>query len=530
MQKFFNVAADCRPDMHYMVKIDRQLRCIKKKVDRGEYFIMNRARQYGKTTTLKALKEYLKDEYIVISLDFQMLSNKDFLDESNFTKSFVREMLLAVSGIEGLRASAVEKLAAFAGKDNNAANLSGLFCCLSYMCETSDKPVVLLIDEVDSATNNQVFLDFLAQLRGYYIQREVRSTFYSVILAGVYDVKNLKRKIRPEEERRTNSPWNIATKFNVDMSFSMPEICDMLQEYESDHHTGMDVKAMAEWICDYTSGYPFLVSALCKIMDEEISGTEGFADDSEVWTKKGFLEAVKILLSEKNTLFDSMVNKLEEYQELRDMIYQILFQGNTITYNPDNYSMDIGVMFGFIKVVDGIAVVSNRIFEMRFYNYFLSLAEMQNTDIYKRALQDKYCFVENGTLNMERILERFVICFSELYGNRDEKFLEDDGRRFFLLFLRPIINGIGNYYIEAQTRDSRRTDVIIDYLGKQYIVELKIWHGEEYNRRGEEQLGGYLDVYHLKKGYMLSFNFNQNKKAGVKKVFCGDKTVIEAVV
>ena len=290
MQKFFNVAADCRPDIHYMVNIERQLRCIKTKVDRGEYFIMNRARQYGKTTTLKALRRYLKDEYIVISLDFQMLSNKDFLDESNFTKSFVREMLLAVSGIEGLRASAVEKLAAFAGKDNNAANLSGLFCCLSYMCETSDKPVVLLIDEVDSATNNQVFLDFLAQLRGYYIQREVRSTFYSVILAGVYDVKNLKRKIRPEEERRTNSPWNIATKFNVDMSFSMPEICDMLQEYESDHHTGMDVKAMAEWICDYTSGYPFLVSALCKIMDEEISGTEGFADGSEAWTRKGLLQ------------------------------------------------------------------------------------------------------------------------------------------------------------------------------------------------------------------------------------------------
>ena len=69
--------------------------------------------------------------------------------------------------------------------------------------------------------------------------------------------------------------------------------------------------------------------------------------------------------------------------------YQILFQENTITYNPDNYSMDIGVMFGFIKAVDGIAVVSNRIFEMRFYNYFLSLAEMQNTDIYKRALRDK---------------------------------------------------------------------------------------------------------------------------------------------
>ena len=28
--------------------------------------------------------------------------------------------------------------------------------------------------------------------------------------AKVYDVKNLKRKIRPESENKVNSPWNIA--------------------------------------------------------------------------------------------------------------------------------------------------------------------------------------------------------------------------------------------------------------------------------------------------------------------------------
>ena len=131
---------------------------------------------------------------------------------------------------------------------------------------------------------------------------------------------------------------------------------------------------------------------------------------------------------------------------------------------------------------------------------------------------------------MTLILERFIQSFSDIYGNQDEKFLEEDGRRYFLLFLRPIINGTGNYYIEAQTRDSRRTDVVVDYLGKQYIIELKIWHGEEYNRRGVEQLGEYLDAYHLKKGYMLSFNFNKNKEVGVKKVVAGDKVIVEAVV
>lgn len=52
-----------------------------------------------------------------------------------------------------------------------------------------------MIDEADSATNNQVFLDFLALLRGYYIRREKMATFQSVILAGVYDIKNIKRKI-----------------------------------------------------------------------------------------------------------------------------------------------------------------------------------------------------------------------------------------------------------------------------------------------------------------------------------------------
>ena len=92
------------------------------------------------------------------------------------------------------------------------------------------------------------------------------------------------------------------------------------------------------------------------------------------------------------------------------------------------------------------------------------------------------------------------------------------------------LNGSGNYYLEAQTRDERRTDVIVDYLGEQFIVELKIWHGDEYNERGEQQLVDYLNYYHKNKGYMLSFNFNQKKEVGVKTITVGDKTVVEAVV
>lgn len=70
----------------------------------------------------------------------------------------------------------------------------------------------------------------------------------------------------------------------------------------------------------------------------------------------------------------------------------------------------------------------------------------------------------------------------------------------------------------------------MDYCGEQYVIEMKIWHGSEYHRRGEKQLVEYLDAYRQKKGYMLSFNFNKNKRTGVWERVIGDKTLAEAVV
>ncbi len=72
--------------------------------------------------------------------------------------------------------------------------------------------------------------------------------------------------------------------------------------------------------------------------------------------------------------------------------------------------------------------------------------------------------------------------------------------------------------------------MIVDYLGKRYVVELKVWRGDEYNRRGEKQLAEYLDYYHLDKGYLLSFNFNRKKETGVKEILVGEKVIVEAVV
>ena len=73
-------------------------------------------------------------------------------------------------------------------------------------------------------------------------------------------------------------------------------------------------------------------------------------------------------------------------------------------------------------------------------------------------------------------------------------------------------------------------DLVIYYHGEQHIIELKLWRGNSYNERGEKQISDYLDYFGLKKGYMLSFNFNKKKDIGVKEIKVGDKTLIEAVV
>ncbi len=75
IMRYFNTEGVCKPREHYMVRLDGRLEKIKRLyVDRGKYFVINRGRQYGKTTTLRALEEYLKEDYIVVSMDFQGIS------------------------------------------------------------------------------------------------------------------------------------------------------------------------------------------------------------------------------------------------------------------------------------------------------------------------------------------------------------------------------------------------------------------------------------------------------------------------
>jgi hypothetical protein len=250
----------------------------------------------------------------------------------------------------------------------------------------------------------------------------------------------------------------------------------------------------------------------------------------KAWTREGIDEAVKLLLSENNTLFQTLAKNLNNYPVLKESIRSILMEGTKLSWNPDQKDIVQMLMYGLIRNDHNTVRVANRIFETRLYNLFLSDEEMKQNVFSREGELAKNQFVTDGKLNMRLILERFKDTYTEIYGPLADRFKEKDGRELFLLYLKPIINGIGNYYIEAQTRDQTRTDVVVDYLGQQYIIELKIWRGESYNAEGERQISEYLDYFNLTTGYMLSFNFNKKKETGLKRVEVGDKVLFEVTV
>ena len=87
MKRRFNTAGSCNPQRHYMVRLDERLREMRQRyVDRGKYFVINRGRQYGKTTTLLALAEYIKKDYFVLFMDFQKMSTSVFENEHKFAR------------------------------------------------------------------------------------------------------------------------------------------------------------------------------------------------------------------------------------------------------------------------------------------------------------------------------------------------------------------------------------------------------------------------------------------------------------
>ena len=275
--KKFNVQGLCVPEDDYMMDITGKIEKIKKYIDRGEYFSIEKPAKYGKSTILAALERRLRDEYIVIAINFAHIKPNYHNSTKDFCSAFITQ------AVDALGFSCDDREYTVKWRNYGVQDFNAFSNHITEMCR--DRKVVLIIDNADKNGYNRIFLDFCFMLKR---KREAGEnggdyTFYSVIFSvtGIYD-KNHKRV--PEIY---SAPWDIASDFKITLSFGKKEIASMLKEYEANRNTGMNIIEITETIYDLTCGYPHWVSRICKYGDKNFN---------QKWNSYKLIEAAKTII------------------------------------------------------------------------------------------------------------------------------------------------------------------------------------------------------------------------------------------
>ena len=473
--------------------------------------MINRPRQFGKTTLLYMLDRLLKtkENYFPIKISFEDMGSDSYKNEAAFIEAFMLQLQLLFK-ISGNRE--MQEFIESGFTLNSIPKLGNWFTDLVMKTE---RKVVLMIDEVDKSCNNRLFLDFLGMLRAKYLRRSEGKdiTFHSVILAGVHDVKNLKSKIRPDSDQQFNSPWNIAADFDIDLNLSQDEISRMLTDYSNERSVTLDIPFFAKELHYFTSGYPFLVSYLCKSIDEKILPQK----TTKELQKEDIEQSLQMALVKSNTNFESLTKNLANNPELYEFVFKVVMHDQEFTYNPLNETISQGIMYGILKEENRRVKIHNRLYEQMIYNYMISKLETSG-QVKIDPVGNSY-IESDGSLNIEKVIHKFQQFMKEQYSTKDATFIERNGRLLFLTFLKPIINGKGFDFKEVQISEEKRLDVAVTYGNQKYIIELKKWYGEKAHQRGLLQLANYLERQNLDKGYLIIYDSRkQNNQTGENKI------------
>ena len=114
----------------------------------------------------------------------------------------------------------------------------------------------------------------------------------------------------------------------------------------------------------------------------------------------------------------------------------------------------------------------------------------------------------------------------------DQHYMVDVTQR--LQVIRQMI-GRGDYFCITRGRQYGKTTTL-NALVERYSDEYSFFFisfeglGDAAFRTEEKQLAEYLEYFHLDKGYLVSFCFNQSKQAGVTDRLIEGKQIIEAIV
>ena len=256
--RFFTTEGPIREHRNYFVPpLERfDLEEVLHLIEQDKYFVLHAPRQTGKTSCLLALTAYLNrsGEYkaLYVNIESAQAWREDVrsgIRSVIHDLAFDAEQLLGDPFLMEHREKILEQ------SEENA-----LITLLSMWAQNSERPLVLLIDEIDSLVGDTL-ISILRQLRSGYAKRP--NLFpQSIILCGVRDVRDYRIHSAKEKEIITGgSAFNIKAESLRLGGFSRKEVFHLLQQHTEETDQKFEENAL-ELIWELTQGQPWLVNAL----------------------------------------------------------------------------------------------------------------------------------------------------------------------------------------------------------------------------------------------------------------------------
>ncbi|MGI9158747.1 MAG: ATP-binding protein, partial [Saprospiraceae bacterium] len=361
-------------------------------------------------------------------------------------------------------------------------------------CKSLDKPLVLLLDEVD-ALYDDVLISTLRQLRDGF-QTRPHNFPQSVALVGLRDIREYRLRARADNPSiGAGSPFNVKAESFFLRVFSREEVRGLLDQHTRD--TGQTFSdAVFEKIYEYSGGQPWLTNALAN----EIVAKMLKNDYSRAISPDMVETAKERLIEQRQTHLDSLGDKIND-PRVRPIVLSIV-TGDAPAFDGFDdalrYCRDLGI------ITQGNPIrFANPIYREITTRILSSILQAGiNEDIATTA----WYLHPDGLLDMDKLLK----AFTDFYRWNSESWLErfeyrEAGHQLLLMaFLQRVINGGGRIEREMAVGNGR-TDLAVFWKTQVIPIEIKMHHDARSLPQGLQQLARYMDKLGQQRGYLVLF-------------------------
>ncbi len=446
--RFFNTAGPVDCQRHYCLPpLQRfDLSELEMLIAQHKYFVLHAPRQTGKTTCLLALQQHLNagTEYVCLYVNvegaqaaredvqaaiFSILAKIDYRYRYAFDDTHLQAHWHRIFEQNGPYTALTE--------------------VLSFLCQHVQKPMVLLLDEIDALVGDTL-VAVLRQLREGYDQRPAHFP-QSIILCGVRDVRDYRIHASSSKEIITGgSAFNVKAESLRLGDFIRSEVEALLAQHTEE--TGqVFIPEARSCIWHLSQGQPWLVNALayetCFKMKEN-------RDRNVPISKEMVDQAKENLISRRETHLDQLGDKLQE-DRVRRVVEPIL-EGRDLEVRLDDlqYVQDLGL----IRDTSKGPQIANPIYA-EIIPRELTISQQANLE----ARYDQTWYVRpDGSLDTEKLLAAFQDFFREHSEAWLERFAYKEAGPQLLMqaFLQRVVNSGGR--VEREFGLGRmRTDLLV---------------------------------------------------------------------